>query len=143
MTDYLGNHRVARLATINQNCTQQLIPIVFANDKKKIYFVIDNKPKLKSKKKLKRLENIERNPYVTLLVDDYSEDWRKLSYTMIYATAKILDLRSKEKAKALELLRQKYPQYRSGGYLPPEETAIVVSVTPTRMVHWCAKSAHK
>ena len=139
---YLREHRVARLASLNKDETVHIVPIVFANDSRSIYFAIDKKPK--KTEMLKRLWNIERNPQVTLLLDDYDEDWNRLSYAIIYSKAKILRSQRKEKTIALFLLKEKYSQYRIGGYLPENSSStIVIRLTPSRIVQWSAKSALK
>lgn len=140
--NYLRKSRIARLATLNTDNTIHIVPIVFANDSRNIYFAIDRKPKKTSK--LRRLANIARNANATVLIDSYSEDWGKLSYAIIYGTAEILSSTEKEKEKALRLLKRKYPQYGNGNFLPQSPNPIiVVRLTPSRIVQWSAKSAWK
>jgi PPOX class probable F420-dependent enzyme len=126
---------------MNVDGTIQIVPIVFAYAAGRIYFPIDQKPKTTTTK-LRRLENISKNPHVTLLIDDYSEDWRKLSYVLIYAVARLLSTSQKEEKRlALKLLKKKYPQYQDNHLLPP--TSPVVSMRIGRIVTWSAKSAPK
>jgi PPOX class probable F420-dependent enzyme len=145
---FLSRARVARLATLNEDGTIHIVPIVFANDSTRIYFAVDNKPK--KTKNLRRLANIRRNPNATILIDKYSEDWAKLSFVMIYARAKIISSndrngkRNHESRIALRLLKQKYPQYRTGDFLPSRtESITLVSLTPSKIVAWDAESASK
>jgi PPOX class probable F420-dependent enzyme len=140
--NYLRKSRVARLGTINRDNTIHIVPIVFANDSRNIYFAVDRKPKKTNE--LRRLENMRRNPNATVLIDNYSEVWNKLSYMIIYAKAKLLSSKNFEKKRALKLLKKKYFQYRTGNFLPENlESIIVVRLTPSRIVHWSAKSASK
>jgi len=44
---------------------------------------IDEKPKTVSSTGLKRLKNIHANPRVSLVIDDYSDDWTQLGYVLI------------------------------------------------------------
>jgi PPOX class probable F420-dependent enzyme len=114
---------------------------VFAHYSGRIYFPIDQKPKT-TIAKLKRLKNIKANPQVAVLIDNYSEDWNKLSYTLIYAKAKILSgSQERERLLALKLLKKKYPQYRGNGLLP--RNSPVVRMKIGRIVAWNAKSARK
>lgn len=137
---YLRDHRVARLATLNKDNSIHLIPIVFANDSGSIYFAVDQKPK--RTKKLRRLQNIDRSGNATILIDDYSEDWTKLSYSIIYAKAEVLHSEQKLKARAIRLLREKYSQYASGKYLPNDSrSTVIVRLSPGKIVQWSAESA--
>ncbi len=106
---YLSQARVAHLATTNADGTVHVIPIVFAAESGRIYFVIDKKRKSAN---LRRLKNIERTGEATLLVDTYSEDWNKLSFLLLYAKATILvkDRFFREKRNAARLFKAKYPQ---------------------------------
>jgi PPOX class probable F420-dependent enzyme len=139
----LRESRVARIATLNKNGAIHIVPIVFASDSRNIYFAIDKKPK--KTKNLRRLSNIRRNPNVSVLIDSFSEDWSRLSFVLIYTRAKILSSTSKDNNeinRVLRLLKQKYSQYSTGGFLPPRSQAItVVRLTPGKIVQWSAKSA--
>ena len=64
--------RVARLATADAEGAPHLVPITFAVEGDRIYFAVDGKPK--SFARLRRLRNIEQNPQVSLLIDEYDED---------------------------------------------------------------------
>jgi PPOX class probable F420-dependent enzyme len=134
----LGRARVAYLGTTNTDYTSHMVPIVFANDEERIYFVIDKKPK--TGKRLQRITNILRTGKASLLLDTYTEDWKNLSFVLIYAHAYVLgssDKFSKEKEKAGKLLKMKYAQYSSGGYFPEEYAqATFVRLTPARVVTW-------
>lgn len=131
----LSKARVARLATVNQDGTAQLVPVVFASDSKHLYFVIDKKAK---GKKLRRIENIMRRGRATLLVDRYSENWSNLSFVMIYAKAKVLGkMNGNEKRRASYLLKRKYKQYSTGGYFPDNVSdATFVILTPVKIARW-------
>jgi PPOX class probable F420-dependent enzyme len=142
LRQYLKKARVARLATVNKDGTIHLVPIVFASDSSCIYFANDRKPKKTTR--LRRLANISRYPNVTVLFDSYSEDWKELSFVMVYARARLLIRNSTRKKKAVKLLKAKYSQYRIGGYLPRNSKEIVVvRLEPRRIVQWSAKSASK
>ena len=64
---------------------------------------------------MKRVRNIRANPKVSLVIDDYSEDWSNLGYVIIAGRAEIISPAESdgEHARAVALLREKYEQYRS------------------------------
>jgi hypothetical protein len=49
---------------------------------------------------------------VSLVIDRWDEDWRKLAYVLVSGRAKIL-LTGRNHRRAVSLLRRKYRQYRS------------------------------
>jgi PPOX class probable F420-dependent enzyme len=104
--------RVAHLATADAKRQPLVIPICFAFDGQEFYSPIDEKPKRLAPRKLRRLRNIAQNPRVSLVIDEYVEDWRKLAYVLVSGNARILHSGRKHR-KAVALLRKKYRQYRS------------------------------
>jgi PPOX class probable F420-dependent enzyme len=132
---YLDSARVARLATSDRKGAISLVPIVYATEQESIFFVVDRKAK-RAGKTLKRLRNISENPQVTLLVDNFSEDWGELSYLMIHCRARVLTSLSEQK-QAAEALKKKYAQYRGGGYFPQNlKEAVIVKLQPKRAIFW-------
>lgn len=107
---FVRSARVAHLATVDAGGQPLVIPICFAFDGKDFFSPIDEKPKRTTR--LKRLRNIEENPKVSLIIDRYDEDWHRLAYLLIRGAAKIL-LRGTRHRRGVQLLRRKYPQYRS------------------------------
>lgn len=97
--------RVARLATVDPEGRPHVVPIVFVLEGDTLYTAVDDKPK--RTRELQRLRNIEANPRVEVLVDHYDEDWSRLWWVRLRGTARVV-----EDARAVELLRAKYPQYR-------------------------------
>ncbi len=96
---------VARLATVDGS-RPHLVPVVFCALRGAIYIPIDGKPK--STTRLKRVRNIERNPAVALLIDEYADDWSKLRWTRIDGRADTVPSESSIRAA----LQAKYPQYQ-------------------------------
>ncbi|MDA4130867.1 MAG: pyridoxamine 5'-phosphate oxidase family protein [Thaumarchaeota archaeon] len=132
---YLEGARVARLATSDLKGSVSLVPIVFACNSDAIFFVVDKKSKQPGKT-LKRLSNISENPIATVLIDRYSEEWKDLSYLVVKCDAKILHSKH-EKQNVAKLLKEKYEQYRSGGYFPEDlEEAVIVKLRPKKAVFW-------
>lgn len=117
--------RVARLATASGDGTPHLVPIVFAVDGDRIVTAIDAKPKRGTM--LRRLENIEANPLVSVLVDEYEEDWARLWWVRADGHARVVSS-GPEAEDAMTQIRKRYRQYRSVALVGP---AIVIDVK-----HW-------
>ena len=132
--EFIRSHRVARLATASVEGQPVVIPICYVFDGELLYTPIDEKPKSVDAGSLKRVRNIRANPNVALVVDDYSEDWSQLVYVLISGTAEIISVAgdASEHTRAVELLREKYPQYRS---MKLDERPII-KITPARIKRW-------
>jgi PPOX class probable F420-dependent enzyme len=118
--------RVARLATTDPDGRPHLVPIVFALAGDTLYSAVDRKPKRSAT--LRRIENARVRPDVTILVDHYEDDWRRLWWIRLRGRARVLD-EGEERERALALLADKYEQYRSE---PPEGPVLAVDVTEIR-----------
>jgi len=101
--------RVAHLATADARGQPLVIPICFVYDGKEFFSPIDEKPKRTIR--LKRLRNLQENPKLSLVIDRYNEDWRRLAYVLITGEGKVL-FRGNKHRRAVRLLRRKYSQYR-------------------------------
>ena len=123
--------RVAHLATADAAGQPLVIPICFAFDGKEFFSPIDEKPKRISPRKLKRLRNIEENSRVSLVIDRWDEDWRKLAYVLISGRARIL-LSGQKHRRAVTVLRKKYRQYHS---MALEERPMIV-IRPLAVKTW-------
>jgi PPOX class probable F420-dependent enzyme len=126
----LDEARVARLATSDPDGKPHLVPIVFAVDGDTLYSAVDSKPK--RSRTLRRIENARARPDVTILVDHYEEDWRRLWWIRVRGRARVLD-DGDELAHALALLTDKYEQYRAE---PPDGPVLAVDITDVR--EWTA-----
>lgn len=96
---------VARLATAD-GAQPHVVPVVFCELDGAICIPIDGKRK--SGRPLKRMTNIERNPRVSLLVDQYSDDWTRLRWLRLDGAARVLPTQ----ASLAATLTAKYPQYQ-------------------------------
>jgi PPOX class probable F420-dependent enzyme len=84
------------------------VPIVFALAGETLYSAVDAKPK--RARTLRRIENARARPDVTVLVDHYDDDWRRLWWVRLRGRARVLD-DGAEAEEALRLLADKYEQY--------------------------------
>ena len=128
---FIRSARVARLATADEDGRPRVIPICFVFDGKEIYSPIDEKPKKIPPLLLKRIKNIRANPSVSVVVDRYDDDWRKLAYVLIVGRARVLTKGPKHK-RAVLLLRRKYPQYRRMAI----HARPMIHIQPARVTSW-------
>jgi PPOX class probable F420-dependent enzyme len=131
---FLQSHRVARLATVDEQGQPFVVPICYAFDGQAIYSALDEKPKSVAPTRLKRVRNILANPRVGLVVDDYSEDWSRLAYVQIRGQAVLIQPGREEHAAAIALLRARYPQYQAMAI----EQQPVVRIAPKSVSSWGA-----
>jgi PPOX class probable F420-dependent enzyme len=132
--EFIGRHRVARMATVDAEARPMVVPICYAFDGNYFYTPIDEKPKSVAAGDLKRVRNIKANSRVALVIDHYSEDWRELSYVLVSGKAEIIEpaLGDSEHARAVTLLREKYQQYRSMAI----DQRPIIRITPRRFKCW-------
>ncbi|MGC1932783.1 MAG: TIGR03668 family PPOX class F420-dependent oxidoreductase [Candidatus Nitrosopolaris sp.] len=132
--DIVDKATVARLATVDSECKPHLIPVVFVFDNDCYFIPIDEKTKRAKPEKLKRAKNIQQNPNVALLIDEYNEDWRKLYFIMIQGKASIIGGNELEQVlleKARKLLYDKYPQYQKIGI-----GEYIIMIIPQKVITW-------
>ena len=100
---------VARLATVRPSGAPHLVPFCFVLDGNVIYSAVDRKPKRSTS--LGRLRNVAADPRVCVLVDHYENDWSRLWWVRLDASAQTLGPGA-EATRALLRLGAKYAQYR-------------------------------
>jgi PPOX class probable F420-dependent enzyme len=122
MRERVAAARVGRLATLDAEGRPHLVPICFALDGDTLYSAVDEKPK--RSRRLKRLANIRGNRRVSVLVDEYDDDWSRLWWVRVDGKAEVLE-DGPELERALALLGAKYEQYRAA---PPLGPAIVFHI---------------
>ena len=129
--------RVGRLATVTPEGSPHVVPLVFVLLERDgglvAYWVVDEKPK--RSRRLQRLRNIEANPSVEILVDEYSDEWQRLWWVRAAGTGRMVRSRSEREA-ALDALRAKYPQY---AITPPAGPVVAVDIE--RVTGWAASDA--
>ena len=119
---------VVRLGTADRQGRPHLVVVTFAVDGDTIYTAIDQKPKASTD--LKRLRNVSENPMVTMLADQYTDDWDKLWWVRADGQAAIL-ADPRQMAAPLRLLADRYWQYRQA-----TPTGPVLAVTVERWSGW-------
>jgi len=127
----LREARIGHLATADGQGAPHIIPVCFVLDGQNLYSVLDQKPKRASLTRLRRVRNILANPQAALMVDHYEEAWDRLWYILVICRAELLQ-DGEDRAGAINLLRQKYDQYREMEI----ETNPVIKLTPHSVVTW-------
>ncbi|CAN5864311.1 TIGR03668 family PPOX class F420-dependent oxidoreductase [soil metagenome] len=104
--DRLVAQPVAVLATIGDDGRPHLVPFTFGESApRQLVSAVDAKPK--STRRLQRLENIERDPRVTVLAHEYDSDWTRLWWVRAEGQAEVVD----SPPPGAHRLFDRYPQY--------------------------------
>jgi PPOX class probable F420-dependent enzyme len=134
---FLESQRVARLATADARGRPSVVPVCYGFDGRRFYSAVDEKPKRVGWQRLRRLRNIESNPHVAMVIDEYAEDWRRLRYAIVKGRARLIEPSGRfagEHRRAVRLLRAKYPQYRAMAI----EARPMIRILPSRIIYWSA-----
>lgn len=132
--EFIQRVRVARLATIDSEFKPHLVPVVFVFDGNHFFIPVDEKRKKTKPEKLRRIKNIQGNPNVALLIDEYNEDWSRLAFVMIQGTASVVKSRPQadiQLKQAVKELTTKYTQYQKIG---TGEMCIIIK--PEKVASW-------
>jgi PPOX class probable F420-dependent enzyme len=131
VSDFIASARVGRLATADGSGQPLVVPICYAWDGEALVSAIDAKPKRAGE--LARVRNIRDNPKVSVVIDHYDEDWRRLRWVIIQGIAEVLTA-GRDFAKAVDLLVAKYPQYVGMGL--SREQGTMIKVRPGKVLQW-------
>ncbi len=123
---------VAYLATVGAEGRPHQVPIVFAYLNGLFWSPVDGKPK--SGTELTRVHNLRANPWMSLLLEEYDEDWSRLWWIRIDGEGSVTQPAN---ADAISALEEKYPQYQEIPVLT--ESSTMLCITPTKTVSWCAR----
>ncbi len=113
---------VARLATVRPDGHPHVVPITYAIDGDTIVTAVDHKPKTTTR--LQRVKNIEAHPEVSLVIDNYDDDWSRLWWVRADGSASIVN-GGAGRERAIQWLVDKYQGYRGQ---PPRGPLIIVEV---------------
>jgi PPOX class probable F420-dependent enzyme len=117
--DLLERSRRAVLGTTAPDGRPRLVPIAFAaavgDGNVTIYSALDEKPKsVADPRDLARVRDVRERPRVSVLIDEWDEDWSRLVWLRLDGDASLLEPEAEqagEHASAVRLLRERYPQY--------------------------------
>ena len=121
----LDDTRVAHLGLLDEQGAPRVQPITFARVGETLVSAIDDKPKRRTPARLARLRS---DPRATITVDRYDDDWTKLAWVQVLATATIRDL----DPTSLAALQRRYPAYTT----PPPGP--LINFRPVRILCWRA-----
>ncbi len=121
---------VVRLGTADGRGRPHIVVVTFAVVGDMVYTAVDQKPKTSTA--LKRLHNVGENRWVTMLADEYSDDWETLWWVRADGRAAIL-AGQQQMAEPLRPLTSRYRQYLQA---PPTDP--VLAVTVERWTGWTA-----
>lgn len=130
---FISGHRVARMATADKSGIPYVIPICYAYDENNFFTPIDHKPKRVPGAELKRIRNIKENANVSVVIDEYHDDWSRLCHLIIHGRAEIIET-GEEYQDALRILTAKYPQYQQAGLA--RLSLPVIKIIPARIISW-------
>ena len=90
------------------------------------------------------MRNLRARPSVSLLLDEYTNDWTRLWWIRIDATASVVQPDAPDEdpdfTAALGALRDKYEQYRDVPLV--QDPATLLAFLPTRMRSWSARASN-
>ena len=134
---FIRKQPVARLATADAAGRPSVVPVCFVLLDGYFYTPIDEKRKRVSWGRLKRLRNIEVNPWVSLVIDHYSADWTALAYVLVRGVAETVaprDRFAREHEGVVERLRSRYPQYENARI----DEKPIIKINPETVSYWTA-----
>ncbi len=112
---FVEERRVGHLATVSESGALAVVPVCYALvehvGEPAIVSALDEKPKNMPDAQLGRVRHILARPEVALVVDDYTEDWRRLAWVRLRGLAELVSPGEEGHAEAVSALRAKYPQY--------------------------------
>lgn len=124
--NYIGKAPVIRVATVDKANRPQVTPVSHVVSGGRIYWASDFGAA--------KLKNIERNPWVSLVADEYRAAWKNMGGVMVRGKARTF----KEGPlfrKIRNLLYLKFPIYKKRSPFDEGEAAIV-EVTPEKLISW-------
>jgi len=124
--EYLMFQRVCRLATVGRNGRPHNVPVCPILDRDRIYFG--------SAADAVKVQNIQGNPQVALVYDEYTEAWAGLKGILVWGTARVV-VAGPTFRRIQRLLYLRFPQYEGYAAIQEKDSA-VVEVTPTRTFSW-------
>jgi nitroimidazol reductase NimA-like FMN-containing flavoprotein (pyridoxamine 5'-phosphate oxidase superfamily) len=123
--DFVQWLRVARVATVGSDDVPHNVPVCPLFENNKIYFGTE--------RSARKMRNIEDNPSVTIVFDEYSEAWDSLRGIMLQGKARIVN--TKEFREFRKKIYAKYSQYERNAPLGDRDS-VIVEVTPERKFSW-------
>ena len=106
--DFIDAAHVCRIATVRADGEPQVIPVCPVFDGEMLF--VDIGPKSTTAKAL------EHDSRITVLIDEYDDDWTKLRKVILKCKAERVT--GTEQDRVWEIIRVKYPQYTTVDWEP-------------------------
>ncbi len=129
---------MARLGTRAPSGRPHLVPVVFARHAGVLWSPVDAKPKRPDVSELARVRHVRAHPEVTLLLDHYDEDWRRLWWLRVDGHASVVEGASGDADAAAAALRAKYPQYARTPVFRDPDAPLLLRIEAERVRSWAA-----
>lgn len=133
---FVSSRRVGRLATADSGGRPSVVPFCYAfiehEGASALVTPLDEKPKSVPVEDLRRVKNIRENSAVSVVVDDYAEDWSRLGFVQLSGCADLVRPEEDGFDESVRLLREKYPQYGSMAI----DHAPLIRITELRANSW-------
>lgn len=128
--ELLSRARVARLGYADGEDRPRVLPVTFAVADGFVWTAIDDeKPKRRAEPA--RVSYLRRRPEASLLVDEYDDDWTRLTWVQVLGRVSVVA--ADDAPGAMEALAAKYAQYAARR--PPGP---LLRLEVERVLHWRA-----
>lgn len=122
--EFIRKQKVARVATFSKEGIH-LVPICPVYDGRYVYFSTGAASK--------KVKNLKRNKKISIVFDEYSDNWAKLKGISVQGEAEIIE-KGEEFDLARKMLYEKFPQYKK---MPIREgESVIVKIKPTHSICW-------
>jgi len=132
LTDLLRKWPIARFSTVSATGRPHTVPVVFCQHGRVIFSPLDGKRKRTAR--LQRFANLATNPKATLLLDDYTADWKHLWWVRIDGEADWFEPDPREAEMIASSLLEKYPQYQAPAMM--FDTTAYLRLRPAKVSAW-------
>jgi PPOX class probable F420-dependent enzyme len=123
----LESQPVGHLGLLDEQGRPRVQPVTFARVGDALWSAVDDKPKRRPGEQLARVRRLRANPACALTVDRYDDDWTRLAWIQVVATAAVVDVRD----DVVAALAARYPAY---GEHPP--SGPLLRLDPVHVVWW-------
>jgi nitroimidazol reductase NimA-like FMN-containing flavoprotein (pyridoxamine 5'-phosphate oxidase superfamily) len=114
--DFLRDAPVCRIATVRPDGTPHAIPVCPVFDGSYLYIDLDGEGTSAS--------GVKENGWITVLFDEYSDDWSKLRAVVLRTKAEQIDGDWQE--VAWQMIREKFPQHSQVDWEPRMTLALTI-----------------
>ena len=122
--EFIRKQKVARVATSSKGGIH-LVPICPVYDGRYVYFSTGAASK--------KVKNLKRNKKISIVFDEYSDNWAKLKGISVQGEAEIIK-KGEEFDLARKMLYEKFPQYKK---MPIREgESVIVKIKPSHFICW-------